>query len=193
LTEFILTVYWVKIAATLMVFGALMALFIRQSKKQAEGGGTGKLAVKSRIEKLGTEYTVLDDVVVPAKYGMIRIDHVVVSPYGVFVLTLVHEAGRVSGREGDDRWEIKSGTQKNILYNPLWENRKWVNALEACLGPYPYIQAVVFTRARLKSDFGKQVMPLSRLPGFIKKYDKSVLFSDKRQAIIEKIKNLEGG
>lgn len=189
MTESILAVYWVKIAATLVVFGALMALFIRQSKKQAKGGPE-TLSVKSRIEKLGNEYTVLDDVVVPAKYGMIRIDHVVVSPYGVFVLTLVHEPGRVTGREGDSEWEIQSGMQKNILYNPLWENRKWVNALEACLGPYPYIQAVVFTRGRLKSDFGKHVLPLSRLPGFIKKYDKSVLFSDKQQAILEKIKNL---
>lgn len=185
----ILTVYWIKIAASVVVFGGLMALFIRQSRKQADGGGE-KISVKSRIEKLGDEYTVLDDVVVPARYGMIRIDHVVVSPYGIFVLTLVHEPGRVNGREGDDRWEIKSGRQKDVLYNPLWENRKWKNALEKQLGPYPYIQAVVFTRARLKSDFGKHVMPFSRLPGFIKKYDKSVLFSDKQQAVIDKIKSL---
>lgn len=189
MTESILTVYWVKIAASLVVFGALMALFIRQSRKQADRG-TEELSIKSRIAKLGEEYTVLDDVVVPAKYGMICIDHVIVCPYGIFVLTLVHEPGRVRGREGDDQWEIKSGRQKNILYNPLWENRKWKNALEATLGPYPYIQAVVFTRAKLKSDFGKHVLPLSRLPGFIKKYDKSVLFSDKQQAVIEKIKSL---
>ena len=46
----ILTAYWIKIAATLIVFVALMVLFFRQSA----GGGNG-LNVSSELEKLGEE------------------------------------------------------------------------------------------------------------------------------------------
>lgn len=182
----ILNLYWIKIGASLLVFIALMALFFRQSREQAKDGGGP--SVRSRIEKLGKDYTLLSGLVVPALRGMSRIDHVIVSPFGVFVLTVNNEPGRVRGRVNDEMWEIKSGRRKGIVYNPLWENRKWVNALEGFLGPYPFIPVVVFTQARLKSDFGKNVIPLSRLPGFIKKFDKSRIFSDKQESILDKLK-----
>ena len=182
----VLNLYWIKIGASLLVFIGLMALFFRQSGKQAEESGIPSL--QSKIEKLGEGYTLLSGVVVPALRGMSQIDHLIVSPYGIFVLTLQNEPGRVRGRVNDEMWEIKSGMRKGTIYNPLWENRKWVNALEKYLGPQPFIPAVVFTQAKLKSDFGENVLPLSRLPGFIKKHDKARIFSDKLEAILEKLK-----
>jgi hypothetical protein len=182
----IFNLYWVKIGASLLVFIGLMGLFFRQSRNQAEGAGVA--TVQSKIEKLGDDYTLLSGVVVPALRGMSRIDHVIVSPYGIFVLTVQNEPGRVRGKMNDEMWEIKYGRQKGTLYNPLWENRKWVNALEKHLGSNPFIPVVVFTQAKLKDNFGDNVIPLSRLPGFIKKHDKSRLFSDKVEAILEKLK-----
>ncbi|GJL77554.1 MAG: hypothetical protein NPINA01_05430 [Nitrospinaceae bacterium] len=182
----ILNLYWVKIGASLVIFIGLMALFFRQSGKQATGGGVP--SVQSKVEKLGEDYTLLSGVVVPALRGMSRIDHLIVSPYGLFVLTIHNEPGKVRGRVNDEMWDIKSGRQKGIVYNPLWENRKWVNALEKHLGPQPFIPVVVFTQAKLKSNFGENVVPLSRLPGFIKKHDKTRIFSDKLEAILEKLK-----
>lgn len=182
----LLTAYWIKIFATLAILIALLVLFLRNNEKQTPEAGD--LSLKDKIQKLGQEYTLLSGVVVPALRGMSRIDHLILSPFGIFVLTVVTEAGKISGRERDGEWEIKSGRRRDILYNPLWENRKWVNALEDHLGPQPFIPVVVFTRARLKNDFGKNVIPLSRLPGFIKSYDKSRLFSDKLEAVLEKLK-----
>lgn len=182
-----LTAYWIKIFATLAIFIALMVLFLRNGNKQTHGEDTSSL--KAKIKKLGEEYTLLSGVVVPALRGMSRIDHVIVSPYGIFVLTVVNESGKVSGKERNGEWEIKSGRRRDILYNPLWENRKWVNALENHLGPQPFIPVVVFTHAKLKNDFGKNVIPLSRLPGYIKRHDKSRLFSDKLEEVLQKLKS----
>lgn len=182
----LLTAYWIKIFATLAILIALLVLFLRDSNKQTPEADD--LSLKAKIKKLGEEYTLLSGVVVPALRGMSRIDHLILSPFGIFVLTVVTEAGKISGRERDGEWEIKSGRRRDILYNPLWENRKWVNALEDHLGPQPFIPVVVFTQAKLKNDFGKNVIPLSRLPGFIKKYDKARLFSDKLEAVLEKLK-----
>lgn len=181
----LLTAYWIKIFATLAIFIAILVLFLRTNNKPTPEADDSSL--KEKIEKLGQEYTLLSGVVVPALRGMSRVDHVIVSPYGIFVLLVVHEPGKVSGNERNGEWEIKSGRQRDILYNPLWENRKWVNALEKHLGPQPFIAVVVFTRAKLKNNFGKNVIPLASLPGFIKKYDKSRIFSDKLQGILEKL------
>ena len=185
----ILNLYWIKIGASLLIFIGLMGLFFRQSRKQAEGNGGA--SIRSKVEKLGEDYTLLSGVVVPALRGMSRIDHVIVSCYGIFVLTVQNEPGRVRGRVNDEMWEIKSWRQQGALYNPLWENRKWVNAMEKHLGKNPFIPVVVFTQAKLKSNFGANVIPLSRLPGFIKKYDKARLFSDKVEVILEKLKTSE--
>lgn len=183
----LLTAYWIKIFATLAIFIAILVLFLRSSNGQTRA--TDDSSLKAKIKKLGGDYTLLSGVVVPALRGMSRIDHVIVSPYGIFVLTVVHEPGKVSGRERDGEWEIKSGRRRDVLYNPLWENRKWVNALENYLGPQPFIPVVVFTQAKLKNDFGKNVIPLSRFPGFIKRYDRSRLFSDKLEAVLKKLKS----
>jgi len=183
----LLTAYWIKVFATLAIFITILVLFLRNGNKQESGAEPSSL--KTKINNLGDEYTLLNGVVVPALHGMSRIDHVIVSPYGIFVLTVVNESGKVSGRTRDGEWKIKSGRRRDILYNPLWENRKWVNALENHLGPQPFIPVVVFARARLKNDFGKNVIPLSRLPGYIKKYDKSRLFSDKLEGVLEKLKS----
>ena len=182
----LLTAYWIKIFATLAIFIAILVLFLKSNDKQTPEADDSSL--KEKIKKLGEDYTLLSGVVVPALRGMSRIDHVIVSPYGIFVLLVVHEPGKVSGKERDGEWELKSGRRRDILYNPLWENRKWVNALEKYLGPQPFIPIVVFTQAKLKSNFGKNVIPLSSLPGFIKNYDKSRIFTDKLEGILEKLK-----
>ncbi|VAX27837.1 hypothetical protein MNBD_NITROSPINAE05-1039 [hydrothermal vent metagenome] len=180
-----LTAHWIKISAALVLLIAFLVLFLRSRNKPTPESDDASL--KAKIKQLGEEYTLLSGVVVPALGGMSRIDHVIVSPYGIFVLLVVHERGKVSGRERNGEWEIKSGRRRDILYNPLWENRKWVNALENHLGPQPLIPIVVFTQAKLKNDFGKNVIPLATLPGFIKKYDTPRISSDQLEAILEKL------
>ena len=144
--------------------------------------------VKNQLEQLGADYTILSDVVVSAELGMNDVSHVLVSAYGVFVLTVKTEAGKVTGREGDREWHIKSA--RDILYNPLWENRKHVNALEKIIGPVWFIPVVVFTRAGLKGDFGPYVVSLKELMPYIKKHKKFRLSDDKQDEIVQKIRSI---
>ena len=144
--------------------------------------------MKDQLERLGADYTVLSNVVVSAERGMNDVGHVVVSTYGVFVITVKTEAGKVFGREGDREWQIKSG--RDILYNPLWENRKHVNALEKLTGPVRFIPVVVFTRAVLKGEFGDHVIRLKELVPYIEQQKKSHLSNDKRDEIIAKLETV---
>ncbi len=144
------------------------------------------MVVKDQLNRLGADYTVLSNVVLSAELGMMDMSHVVVSPYGVFVLTVKTEAGKVTGREGDREWNIKSA--RDVLYNPLWENRKHVNALEKVIGSVYFVPIVVFTRAVLKGEFGTHVIRLKELILHIEKSKTPRLSDDKRDEIIEKLR-----
>ncbi len=187
MAENFLTAYWIKILASVAVFVALIVMFIRQSRDQANAD---PLAVVNELNQLGPDYAVVSNVVVPAERGIYEVGHIVVSPYGVFVITVKHEIGKVFGREGDSEWEVKSGGKSDLLYNPLWENRKHVNALEKMIGSVPFIPIIVFTRARLKEVFGGNIIRLSALRQTLLQNKTSRLSPDKRDEILQILRKL---
>ena len=164
---------------------AAIVIFARQ-RRQHRLAANPKV-VKDELERL--DDTVLSNVVVSAELGMNDVSHVVVSTYGVFVITVKTEAGKVFGREGDREWQIKSGKQRDILYNPLWENRKHVNALEELTGPVWFIPVVVFTRAVLKGEFPEHVLRLKELVSYIERQKISRLSDRKRDEVIQKLRH----
>ncbi len=183
--DFIFSADGLKILTLLVV--VITVVWVKQ-RRQHRLAGDPKV-VKDQLERLGADYTVLSNVVVSAERGMNDVSHVVVSAYGVFVLTVKTEAGKVFGREGDQEWQIKSGRQRDILVNPLWENRKHVNALEKLTGPVRFISVVVFTRAALKGEFGATVVRLKELIPYIEQQKTSRLSHDKRDEMVQRLRN----
>ena len=177
-----------KVLASLAVVIVTTVMFVRQSRHRS---AADPKVVKDQLERLGAEdYTVLSNVVLSAELGMNDVSHVVVSTYGVFVLTVKTEAGKVFGKEGDREWQIKSGRQRDILYNPLWENRKHVNALEKLTGPVQFIPVVVFTRAALKGEFGATVVRLKELIPYMEQQKTSRLSNERRDEIVQTLRNV---
>lgn len=176
-----------KILASLIVLIVIAVMLIRKNRHRL---AADPKVVKDLLQRLGADYTVLSNVVVSAELGMNDVSHVVVSVYGVFVITVKTEAGKVFGKEGEREWQIKSGKQRDILYNPLWENRKHVNALEKLTGSAWFIPAVVFTRAVLKGEFGATVVRLKELIPYIEQHKISRLSPDKRDEMVQKLKNI---
>ena len=177
-----LTAYWIKVFASIAVFIALIVMFIRQSRDQANADPQ---AVVNVLKQLGPDYGVVSNVVVPGERGMFALGNVVVSPYGVFVITVKQDVGKVFGREADGEWEVKSGRNSNLIRNPLWENRKHVNALEKVIGSVPFNSIVVFPRAALKGAFGSNVVRLCDLRKKIAQNKTSRLSLEKRDEILK--------
>ena len=182
MVENYLAAYGIKIFASLIVFITLIVMFIRQSNDRANDDPQ---AIKNVLNQLESDYEVVTNVMVPGDRGMFDLGHVVVSPYGVFVITVKQTIGKIFGRKGDREWEVKSGGSRDFIANPLWENRKHVNALEKLIGPAPFISIVVFPRGNLKGEFGTNVIRLGELRNFIAQNKTFNMSMDKREGILK--------
>ena len=182
MVENYLAAYGIKIFASLIVFITLIVMFARQSNDRTNDDPQ---AIKNVLNQLESGYEVVTNVMVPGDRGMFDLGHVVVSPYGVFVITVKQTIGKIFGKKGDREWEVKSGGSRDFIANPLWENRKHVNALEKLIGPAPFISIVVFPRGNLKGEFGANVIRLGQLKNFIIQNKTFNMSRDKRDRILK--------
>ena len=178
----IATAYWIKVFFLLVIFIALIILFLRNSGSKANISGTE--LVKNELNQLGNSYIVFNDVIVQSDRGMSHISHVVVSPYGVFVLTLCDLRGKISGHRDDREWIVKGRGVSDTILNPLWENRKHINSLEKKLGSQPFIPAVVFTHAKLINDFGPIAVCVGQLQKFFMGHTRSLINLDNLESVV---------
>lgn len=89
-----------------------------------------------RILAVGLErnrYTVFNDLVVPFGGGTVRIDHAVVSKYGIFVIASEYAPGSVAGAAVQERWKRRRFGRIHRLDNPVHRNRVQVEALASVL------------------------------------------------------------
>lgn len=93
-------------------------------------GYIGEEIAKNELNKLGSNYRVLNDIMVFSDNKTHQIDHLVVSKYGVFVIEMKNYGGTINGKEKDEQWVQKIGTKTNQLKNPIKQNHGHVLALK---------------------------------------------------------------
>ncbi len=99
-----------------------------------------------------------------------QIDHVVVSPYGVFVIETKHYSGWIFGAERDPQWTRVRFRSKQKFQNPLLQNQCHVRALQELFGldESHFHPLVVFTgSAEFKTPMPARVTQLGGLVPFI--------------------------
>ena len=85
-------------------------------------GWVGEKKVARYLRRLSEEYTVLNDVILPTETGTTQIDHIVVSPYGVFVIETKNYRGWIFGGEKSAQWTQNIYGHKRSFMNPLRQN-----------------------------------------------------------------------
>lgn len=115
------------------------ALLIGLLKSPWAKGQIGELLVRLfahwQLDK--QTYRRLHNVTLNTPDGTTQIDHVFLSPYGIFVLETKNMSGWIFGSENQAQWTQRLYKRSIKFQNPLRQNYKHLKALEATLGVDP--------------------------------------------------------
>ena len=140
------------------IIGPLVVLKIWLSSPK-NIGKLGEKRVASKLDWLPKEYITLNDILLPTNYGTTQIDHIVVSPYGIFVIETKNYKGWIFGHENSEEWKQSLLGKKRFwgwtseqhkLRNPIRQNAAHVRAVKVILkeiGDFAIIPIVVFSNS----------------------------------------------
>ena len=164
-------------------------------------GKFGEKRVARKQDWLSKEYTTLNDILLPTHYGTTQIDHIVVSPYGIFVIETKNYKGWIFGHENSEEWKQSLlgkkrfwgwSSEQHKLRNPIRQNAAHARAVKAILkeiGDFPIIPIVVFAdSAELNITTPNHiVINWCNLRSAIKSYRTQCISQEDIQRIVSKI------
>lgn len=170
------------------VFVALIvsfAIYLRINRAKISGLW-GEKKVSAVLSMLGKEYKVFNDVLIKNSYGTSQIDHLVVSPYGIFVIETKNYKGWILGGANSDKWTQNIWGNKYQLANPIRQNMGHIKALQNALPQYissQYVSIIAFShnsKLKVKVDDSYNVVYTLNVISRIRAY-KEVILSDEQQ------------
>ena len=134
-------------------------------------GALGEKAVSRLLRRLPRDnYIVLDDIMIPNNGNTAQIDHVVLSPRGVFAIETKNYTGAIYGSERDSTWVYVKGRYKKKIQNPLRQNYGHIKALQSLLGDDNVHSVVAFTSGRIKTAMPPNVLRAGQVPDYIRSF-----------------------
>ena len=119
-------------------------------------GKTGEKRIARKLDWLPKEYIVLNDIMLPTQYGTTQIDHIVISPYGIFVIETKNFKGWIFGHENSEEWTQSLlgkkhfwgwSSEQHKFRNPIRQNQTHTRAIKRTIsniGDFKIIPIVVF-------------------------------------------------
>jgi hypothetical protein len=153
------------------------------------------MVVRAGLRKLDpTRYRHFHDLYLrhPDGHGTTQIDHVVVSPFGIFVIETKNYRGWIFGSEKQREWTQQIYRKRSRFQNPLHQNRLHVRALMRFLGvPEDRFHSVVFFigDADFKTAMPDNVLNRGLIP-WIKQHTDPLLDADAWQIAAERLDEL---
>lgn len=142
---------WIFILISILV----LALYLLKKKAKKEKPqkrrkeDTGKLGEMEVIKVLGQTIEgrqyILNNYMIEENGKSSQIDHIVINPYGVFVIETKNYSGMIYGYEDQQEWTqvLSSGKVKNRFYNPIKQNKTHVARLKKILPSDTIINSLV--------------------------------------------------
>lgn len=119
-------------------------------------GELGEHKINIQLDQLPKECKTLSDLLLPnpkSRTGYAQIDHVVISPYSLFVIETKNYNGEIKGGRTDQQWSVSN---RYKMYNPLKQNYGHIKAIESLLkgvATVKFISMISFTmRCRFSID-----------------------------------------
>jgi len=135
-------------------------------------------------------YTDVNNVTITTTNGTTQIDHIIASPYGIFVVETKNMDGWIFGDEKNSQWTQSLFGNKSKFQNPLHQNYRHIRALSEFLGiGEDKFHSLVFfaSDCTFKTPMPATVMNRGYIPYIKSKTD--ILFSSQQvQDIVSAIK-----
>lgn len=166
----------------------------RGGRDDDDSSAGGAPVVPTSLRRLSRKrYTIVSNIHLAQDGATVRLDHVVVSRHGIFVVKTDHHDGTVSGEPGDEKWVRRSGRQQAEFPNPIRQCEAGVSALAKFLDlPEEIFYPIVFFTQ--KPAFASAV-PLnvlnSRVGSHIARHRAVILQAERRDQVL-KVLNLLG-
>ena len=104
-------------------------------------GGVGEYVINLQLASLPKDHKCLDDLMFLVDDRTTQIDHLVVSPYGIFVIETKNYKGWLYGNDNRKHWtQTFNKNAKYKLQNPIWQNNYHVKAVKGILKEYEGIK-----------------------------------------------------
>lgn len=136
-------------------------------------------------------YVDLHNVTLPIEGGSTQIDHLIFSPYGLFVLETKNMKGWIFGGERQAEWTQKIHKNHSQKFqNPLRQNHLHVQAVRALLQlPKEQVHSVVafVGPSQFKTEMPPQVLEGSAFIGYIQQFQQQIWEPEAMQALIDQL------
>lgn len=139
-------------------------------------------------------YRRFHNVIVPTSNGTTQIDHILVSPFGLFVIETKNIRGWIFGSAGQPKWTQSLYGRKYPFQNPLRQNYRHTQCLADCLDLDPAVlHSIVFFigECTFKTPMPPNVLR-SGLSSHIRSYRQILLSDAEIGRIVQAIEALKG-
>jgi hypothetical protein len=169
--------------ALAIVIGLILYWVYQSKKPQPSELNRGERAVVQDYQQhFQAPYLLLNNCTLPdADNGTTQIDHIILSPYGVFVLESKDYQGWIFGLEYDKKWRQSLGQHKSYEFqNPIRQNFKHIKVLQHLLADVVDAQyfhsVIVFTpRSKFKNQMPEYVCRGDAWVNYVKTFQQDVI------------------
>ena len=184
----------------LIVLFVLILAFGAYLRSPTVRGARGESKVSRRLDLFlpDRSYELFNDVTLPTAKSSTQIDHIVVSPYGVFVIETKNYSGWIFGSAKSKYWTQVLYKKKYRLFNPLWQNAHHVKAVKRFLAlPDKYVYSVVVfvgsATIKTKRKLPSNVVYLRKLRSYIRSHREQLLSAHEVDSITKKFRDHQTG
>lgn len=156
----------------------LLLIYPSFSKSSSElKGDIGEYQVNQTLIKTfrQSKYYLFSNVILAIDDDRTQIDHVLISPYGIFVIETKNYKGWIFGGETQKVWTHVIYNSKYTFQNPLHQNYKHIKFVENKLSVRSdyLVSIVVFAgNSQFKTEMPENVVQLKHLPDVIRNQSK---------------------
>ena len=138
-------------------------------------------------------YRRLHDVIIPSNNGTAQIDHILVSPFGIFVIETKNYKGWIYGSESQSNWTQVIYKSKHHFQNPLRQTHRHKKVLSKYLSiSETNIQTVIsfVGDVQFKTELPSNVLR-SGVSSYIEQFDERVFSEEEVERIMALLTNVK--